>query len=173
MIYFLAYVLLGISTTVYALFLLRGEQQRAVHAAVMGLVWPVVWVMAMSNSIRGLNTCKCAWCGSQVGTQYNLEAWRLHYLDECDKHPLAVKARRLENYLDELDAKYTDYRTRLEMTSATLYLTRNAIKGILANPQGCPMCDAGVLRNPDKKHWPDCPYEIARAALALYNEGEK
>lgn len=173
MIYFLAYILLGISTAVYALFLLDKDDRAIQHAAVMGLVWPVVWVMAMSNAIRGLTTCKCAWCGRQVATQYNLEAWRLHYLNECDKHPLAIRERRIQTYLDETDAKYTtDYRTRLEMTSATLYLTRNAIKKILANPQGCPMCDAGVLRNPDKKHWPDCPYEIARAALALDEEEE-
>lgn len=113
MIYFLAYILLGISTTVYALCLLdKGD--RAVPAAVMGLVWPIVWVMAMSNAIRGLTTCKCAWCGRMVASQYHLEEWRLHYLNECDKHPLAVKARRLENYMDELDAKNTANRVALE-----------------------------------------------------------
>jgi hypothetical protein len=42
---------------------------------------------------------------------------------------------------------------------------RAAVRGIFANPQGCPMCDAGVLRNPDKGHWDDCPYEIARKTI--------
>lgn len=41
-----------------------------------------------------------------------------------------------------------------------------ALEAIRREPQGCPMCDAGVLRNKDKNHWPDCPYEMARAAIA-------
>lgn len=41
-----------------------------------------------------------------------------------------------------------------------------ALRAILAEPQGCPMCDAGVLRNDKKEHWDDCPYPKARAALA-------
>lgn len=113
MIYFAAYIFLGISTAVYALCVLE-KGERAVPPAVMGLVWPLVWIMAISNSIRGLTMAKCAWCGKTVANQYHLEKWRLHYLDECDKHPLAVKARRLENYLDETDAKNTANRVLLE-----------------------------------------------------------
>lgn len=46
-----------------------------------------------------------------------------------------------------------------------IQLLREAILAILANPQGCPMCDAGVLRNPNKSHWDDCPYAMAREAI--------
>jgi hypothetical protein len=41
-----------------------------------------------------------------------------------------------------------------------------ALQGILAEPYGCTLCDSGTPRNPVKGHQPDCPYEIARAALA-------
>lgn len=42
---------------------------------------------------------------------------------------------------------------------------RAAVRGIFANPQGCPMCDAGVLRNPAKQHWDDCSYKLAADVL--------
>ena len=41
----------------------------------------------------------------------------------------------------------------------------NALKGILTEPHGCPMCDSGKLRDPNKKHWPDCPFLIATSLL--------
>lgn len=46
----------------------------------------------------------------------------------------------------------------------------DALQGLLDDPYGCPMCDCGRLRNPTKKHWPECPYEIARAVLAELRE---
>lgn len=41
-----------------------------------------------------------------------------------------------------------------------------ALQGILAEPYGCSLCDSGKLRNPGKGHQPDCPYEVAHAAIA-------
>lgn len=41
-----------------------------------------------------------------------------------------------------------------------------ALHGLFNEPQGCPMCDAGKLRDQAKEHWPDCPWLIAKAALA-------
>lgn len=47
----------------------------------------------------------------------------------------------------------------------TSHALASALRGLLAAPYGCPMCDAGRLRNPEKTHWPECPYAIARAVL--------
>jgi hypothetical protein len=38
---------------------------------------------------------------------------------------------------------------------------RRALEAVLREPHGCPMCDSGKLRNPDKAHWPECPYLAA------------
>ena len=43
----------------------------------------------------------------------------------------------------------------------------DALIGLLTEPYGCPMCDSGTLRKGTKGHWPDCPYEIARATLGI------
>lgn len=40
-----------------------------------------------------------------------------------------------------------------------------ALRGLLADPYGCPMCDSGELRNPTKAHWMECPYAVARALV--------
>jgi hypothetical protein len=42
----------------------------------------------------------------------------------------------------------------------------DALQGVLAEPYGCSLCDSGTPRDPAKGHQPDCPYEIARAAIA-------
>lgn len=45
-----------------------------------------------------------------------------------------------------------------------------ALRGLLAEPYGCSLCNSGVSRNPTKGHQPDCPYEIARAVLAAKSD---
>ncbi len=40
----------------------------------------------------------------------------------------------------------------------------NVLQGIFDNPWGCSLCDSGVMRNKEKGHQPDCPFEIARLA---------
>ena len=34
---------------------------------------------------------------------------------------------------------------------------REAVRLIVAEPYGCPMCDSGVLRSDAKRHWEVCP----------------
>lgn len=46
----------------------------------------------------------------------------------------------------------------------------DALRGLLDEPYGCPLCDAGRVLNPAKGHWPECPYEIARVVLAELRE---
>lgn len=52
---------------------------------------------------------------------------------------------------------------RLVAAAPDLY---EALKAIEADPHGCPMCDSGKLRNPDKEHWDRCGYPKLAAALA-------
>jgi predicted nucleic acid-binding protein len=40
-----------------------------------------------------------------------------------------------------------------------------ALKALLKEPHGCSLCDSWNPRNPAKGHQPDCPYELARAAI--------
>ena len=41
----------------------------------------------------------------------------------------------------------------------------DALRGLLAEPYGCTLCDCGKPRNVAKGHQPDCPYEIANKLL--------
>lgn len=41
-------------------------------------------------------------------------------------------------------------------------LLLNALNDLLSGDLGCPMCDNGKLRNPDKEHWDNCKWENAR-----------
>lgn len=50
------------------------------------------------------------------------------------------------------------------------YALADALQGLLDEPYGCPLCDAGRMLNPAKGHWPECPYEIARVVLAELRE---
>jgi hypothetical protein len=47
-----------------------------------------------------------------------------------------------------------------------------ALRAILAEPYGCPMCDSGILRSTSKGHWPQCRYPKAVLALAQYDEAQ-
>jgi hypothetical protein len=49
---------------------------------------------------------------------------------------------------------------------AAIERLQDALQGLLDDPHGCPLCDCGTPRNPEKGHWPECPYEPARAVLA-------
>jgi hypothetical protein len=46
---------------------------------------------------------------------------------------------------------------------------RDALNAILKEPYGCPFCDSGELRNPDKPHDADCGYAKAAKALSRLN----
>jgi len=41
-----------------------------------------------------------------------------------------------------------------------------AAKRLLEDPHGCPFCDSGKLRNPEKSHTANCAFAMTRAALA-------
>ena len=43
---------------------------------------------------------------------------------------------------------------------------REALEAIVKRPDGCPWCDSGVLRNPEKGHGPDCGFAKADALAA-------
>ena len=41
-----------------------------------------------------------------------------------------------------------------------------ALKAVAETDDDCPLCDRGRLRNPQKTHWPECPYGRALAVIA-------
>lgn len=42
---------------------------------------------------------------------------------------------------------------------------KKVLSGILKDPTGCPMCDSGILRDPEKQHWPECLFYQAENLL--------
>ena len=40
-----------------------------------------------------------------------------------------------------------------------------ALRLILAEPFGCPACDSGTLRDPQKSHWDRCGFAAAKAIV--------
>lgn len=42
------------------------------------------------------------------------------------------------------------------------------VKALLASPDGCPFCDSGKLRNPEKPHSDNCPFVLGESAVALW-----
>ena len=40
-----------------------------------------------------------------------------------------------------------------------------ALKAVSETGDDCPMCDRGRLRNPQKTHWPECPFSLAQAVI--------
>jgi hypothetical protein len=41
-----------------------------------------------------------------------------------------------------------------------------ALKAVTQTDDDCPVCDRGRLRNPQKTHWPECPFGRAQALIA-------
>lgn len=62
----------------------------------------------------------------------------------------------------ELD-RLADEKEAAEAREAKL---REALEAIVKRPDGCPWCDSGVLRNPEKGHGPDCGFAKAGALAA-------
>ena len=95
-------------------------------------------------------------------SEEEIEALRTGAVDEIEiggvtrrTGMMAVPLRRLIATIDSL--------------RADLEAARGALRGLLAEPYGCPFCDAGKLRTegvPAKDHNTDCPYFVARALLA-------
>lgn len=47
-------------------------------------------------------------------------------------------------------------------------LLLNALEDLLSGDSGCPMCDYGVLRNPNKDHWDTCKWSNALKIYKLF-----
>lgn len=46
-----------------------------------------------------------------------------------------------------------------------------ALKAVAQTDDDCPLCDRGRLRNPQKQHWPECPFGRAQAVIARTEDG--
>ena len=113
MIYILAYIILGISTGIIM------QANWPVRVACV-FTWPLYWFAFVFAHAFGWMPAKCAWCGQSVAGHANMDKWRAHYLDECTRHPLALRIKELYALIDELDAKHTTQRVKAERLEAEL-----------------------------------------------------
>lgn len=117
MIYILAYIVLGISTGV----IIRVNGGVSVYTSIACVfTWPLYWFAFVFAHFVGWMPAKCAWCGQSVSGYANKDKWRAHYLDECGRHPLALRVKELYALIDELDAKHTAQRVKAEKLEAEL-----------------------------------------------------
>lgn len=93
----------------------------------------------------------------------NAQALADHYRGVADRQRAQIDLARAENAALRRWLGLAVAAWRAER--ATSRALANALRGLLAEPYGCPMCDAGTLRNPTKAHWPECPYAVARAVV--------
>ena len=56
-----------------------------------------------------------------------------------------------------------DANTRLIAAAPALLA---ALKAVTQTDDDCPVCDRGRLRNPEKTHWPECPFGRAQVVIA-------
>ena len=47
----------------------------------------------------------------------------------------------------------------------------DAVRLMLLDPTGCPMCDSGILRG-DNQHWNTCGFNLAKKAIAMCEESK-
>ncbi len=128
MIYLLAYLLIAVCASIWTWVSWKGEKHRLTVILALGLMWPLVWSLLIIQSIRGrYPPANCAWCGRTVAPlNGSLDVWEKHYLTECEKHPLAIKAKRLENWLEEMDTSKTSLRLTTERLLAAIHYFADA-----------------------------------------------
>ena len=78
-----------------------------------------------------------------------------------------ISGRQLAKWFAEIHPEMTVVEAETMRCLATSDAIKDALRGILAEPHGCSLCDYGIPRNPDKGHQPDCPYQLAKQALGL------
>lgn len=88
--------------------------------------------------------------GYNARTEANDAPYEVRFALSGDADPT-----ELVNHLNQLDA------TRTRIVSLEY-----VIRGLLAEPYGCPFCDAGTLRNASKNHTGTCPYAVAHRIMS-------
>lgn len=65
---------------------------------------------------------------------------------------------------------FCEWHGDVDKVSAKLIKQRDellsALKAVAKTDDDCPLCDRGRLRNPEKTHWPECPFGHALAVIA-------
>ena len=147
---------------------LRAEQQPGkaadLEAAIVGLFDEIR--EELNNDVDQANTLALETVRSTKEAA-ELRINQLRERHDMETKPLYAEIERLraelERALETIKGQNESYSIQFkEFLDACA-----AIAGILAEPYGCPMCDSGKLRNPEKSHWPDCPYAIANDVLGL------
>lgn len=119
MIYIIAYIVIGIGTA-----LVLRDVSTAARIGTL-VAWPLYWFSFAYGHFVGWVPAKCAWCGKSVAGHAKINAWRAHYLNECEAHPLKERCDKLQMWLEETDAKNTANRVRAEKAeSRVAYLEK-------------------------------------------------
>jgi len=93
--------------------------------------------------------------------------WTKTLADQMDADTQRMKELEAGTAAWDIESRRAD---RAEARVAEL---EGALALILFDPYGCPMCDSGKLRNPDKEHWPECGFAMAKSLLARSAAGEE
>lgn len=74
------------------------------------------------------------------------------------------------NQLNDWDRIVIIYEKEYQPVNTPISELLTALGGLLNNNDswGCPMCDCGVLRNPEKEHWDNCVWNNARKVYDKY-----
>ncbi len=106
-----------------------------------------------------------------------LSAERLRELLQHEHDNATLRAERdtarqqlaaLRAVVERLAETWDPHAERQQMT--TLMRERDellaALRAVVETNDDCPLCDRGRLRNPEKTHWPECPFGHAQAVIA-------
>lgn len=123
---------------------LRAEKEHA-QACMNGLIDVIKEVMG-----QGYKDAVTEACGDiSVNT-----AFRVALREERERHKDAI---------EEAEAQLTAEQAQWQQEEQALV---KALKAVTQTDDDCPVCDRGRLRNPEKTHWPECPFGKAQTLLA-------
>ena len=106
MTYFIAYLLLGISMTIFVYLTVKESKLELWLVLVCWLIWPMVIAAMLQRYLVMLKvhhtTRRCAYCDAVFKT----DEIRKHVLNECDMNPLRMKIAEAQGII--LNSSYTD-----------------------------------------------------------------
>lgn len=95
----------------------------------------------------------------EVYLERELEQSRLNH--QSSEATLAMAVARLGGEVEGAPTHRINFLQRIDQ----LRRVESALQAILNEPFGCPFCDSGKLRNPNKDHTSTCGFKLAVEAL--------
>lgn len=91
----------------------------------------------------------------------------LQFIDET-RTAAKTGGKELTLIVATLDIMEAKVRTLHLKETRIIELLDQVVHGKGVQSDGCPMCDYGKLRNPEKEHWSDCAWYNAQNLLKHY-----